>query len=118
MFARSQKTFKLTPHSPISGVDSANPKTVEERKAELPLPDQPPTSSDWQSADARNVNVGSGKVQGDISYGSGASTLHEPATSGESIDVGRTAKDGLSGIPNDAVTKDKRGHTATQETRQ
>ncbi|KAF4314252.1 hypothetical protein GTA08_BOTSDO01624 [Botryosphaeria dothidea] len=102
---------------PVTGVDSANPKTVEERKAELPLPDQPPTSSDWQSADARNVNVSSGGVSGDISHGNGSEALREPATNDQSINVGRTAKDGLSGLPNDAVTGDKRGHSNTAETR-
>ncbi|KKY17059.1 hypothetical protein UCDDS831_g06529 [Diplodia seriata] len=107
----------VTNNVPISGVDSANPKTVEERQANLPLPEQPPVASDWQSADASTVNVGSGKVSDDISYGSGASTLREPTTSDENIDVGRTAKDGLGGLPNDAVTKEARGHTGTQETR-
>lgn len=29
-------------------------------QANLPLPEQPPTASDWQSADARTVNVGAG----------------------------------------------------------
>lgn len=31
---------------------------ISERQANLPLPEQPPTASDWNSADARNVNVG------------------------------------------------------------
>ncbi|EKG20835.1 hypothetical protein MPH_01869 [Macrophomina phaseolina MS6] len=103
--------------TPITGVDSANPKTVEERKSELPLPEQPPTSSDWQSADARTVNVGSGGVSSDISHGNGSETLREPATNDQNINVGRTAKDGLSGLPNDAATLEKRGHSNTEETR-
>jgi hypothetical protein len=34
----------------------ANPDLVDERKANLPLPDQPPVASDFNSADARTVN--------------------------------------------------------------
>lgn len=30
---------------------------IAEVQANLPLPDQPPTASDWQSADARNVKI-------------------------------------------------------------
>lgn len=55
------------------------------------------------------MNVGSGGVSSDISAGGGsASGLREPATTDEVENVGRTAKDGLSGIPNDAVTRDKK----------
>ncbi|QPG97250.1 hypothetical protein C2857_006032 [Epichloe festucae Fl1] len=53
-------------------------------QANLPLPEQPPTASDWQSADARNVNVGSGKTEAPIGTDTGAqSGLREPATKGE-----------------------------------
>lgn len=95
---------------------------IEERKANLPLPDDPPVASDFNSADARTVNVGSGGQSGDISYGSGSSSLRGPATADSSVrvdgeetlqntaggDVGRQAKEGLSGLPNDAVTRDKK----------
>lgn len=103
---------------------------IEERKANLPLPEDPPTASDWNSMDARNVNVGSGGVEGDISYGSGASSLRGPATGDSAVrtdgqqwltnasgnDMGRTAKDNLGGLPNDAVTRDKKHHSATTDT--
>ncbi|KZZ99052.1 hypothetical protein AAL_02603 [Moelleriella libera RCEF 2490] len=63
-------------------------------QANLPLPEQPPTASDWQSADARNVNVGSGKVEAHVGTDKGAeSGLRGPATKGEEVDlsdVGRT----------------------------
>ncbi|GME57908.1 hypothetical protein GTA08_BOTSDO01624 [Neofusicoccum parvum] len=104
-------------NTPTTSVDSANPKTVDERQANLPLPDQPPTSSDWQSADARTVNVGSGGVSSDISHGSGATNLHSPAVGGEDITVGRTAKDGLGGLPSDAVARDSRNASGLEETR-
>ncbi|KAG5980460.1 hypothetical protein E4U55_004003 [Claviceps digitariae] len=62
-------------------------------QANLPLPEQPPTASDWQSADARNVNVGSGRVEAPIGTDKGAeSGLREPATKGEMdlSGIGRT----------------------------
>ncbi|KAK5713026.1 hypothetical protein LTS12_027880, partial [Elasticomyces elasticus] len=54
-------------------------KEIDEHKANLPLPDQPPTASDWQSADERTVNVGSGGLEGPTS-GDYNTALHEPAT--------------------------------------
>jgi len=73
---------------------------IERVKANLPLPEQPPVASDWQSADARNVNVGSGRFSGDVSTGDGATSgLREPATkSSEDVDmsgIGRQGKDAL-----------------------
>jgi hypothetical protein len=85
---------------------------IDERKANLPLPEQPPVASDFNSSDARTVNVGSGGVSSDISSsGIGSSNLREPATTDE-VAGGRQAHDGLSGLPNDAVSreaKDKKG---------
>ncbi|KAI9830165.1 MAG: hypothetical protein M1819_005842 [Sarea resinae] len=65
----------------------ADPKTIDERKANLPLPDQPPVESDWNSADASKVNVGSGAVEGDISTGKGSDALRGPATADSSVRV-------------------------------
>lgn len=92
---------------------------IEERKANLPLPEQPPVPSDFNSADARTVNVGSGGISSDISHGAGSeSGLREPATGGDdaAATVGREAKDNLGGIPNDAVTRDKKDHSNTVQT--
>merc|ERR1711881_176129 len=89
---------------------------IEERKANLPLPDQPPQASDWQSADARTVNVGSGGLQADISEGGGSSSLRSPATTDDVENVGRTAKDGLSGLPNDAVSRGKKDASSLEDT--
>ena len=92
---------------------------ISERQANLPLPEQPPVASDWTSADARNVNVGSGTVQDDISQG--RSGLREPATGDSSVrvdgeasktntapdsKVGRQGKDDLDSLPSDAVTRE------------
>merc|ERR1712029_22245 len=75
----------------------ADPKQVDEVKSNLPLPEQPPVASDFNSADARTVNVGAGGLEGDISAsGHGNETLREPATG----DVG------AAGIPNDAVSRE------------
>ncbi|KAL3414512.1 hypothetical protein V8F44DRAFT_631552 [Aspergillus fumigatus] len=94
-------------------------KAIEERKANLPLPDQPPVASDWQSADQRAVNVGSGGVQGSVS-GESNTALRDPATAGSSArmsgeelhketqptgNVGRQATEGLSDIPGDAKAR-------------
>lgn len=96
---------------------------IAERQANLPLPDQPPVASDWNSADATKVNVGSGSVSDSINTGNGA--LREPATGDSSVrsadstlgaGVGREGKDGLGGIPNDAVTRDAKNASGTTET--
>ncbi|KAI2630054.1 hypothetical protein GGS21DRAFT_492161 [Xylaria nigripes] len=74
-------------------------KKIEEARSNLPLPEQPPVASDWNSADARNVNVGSGRVQSDVSTGAGSSSgLREPASKGD-VDlsgVGRQASNRFS----------------------
>ncbi|KAJ9156465.1 hypothetical protein NKR23_g872 [Pleurostoma richardsiae] len=82
---------------------------INQAQSNLPLPEQPPVASDWQSADARNVNVGAGGVSSDISTGNASSTgLREPATVGSGADmssIGRQGKDGLEGPPKDASAR-------------
>lgn len=84
---------------------------IAEAQSNLPLPEQPPVASDWNSADARNVNVGSGRdVASDISTGAGSTAgLREPATksSGETdmSNIGREGKDNLDGPPKDAAAR-------------
>ncbi|KAL4770295.1 hypothetical protein BDW60DRAFT_192927 [Aspergillus nidulans var. acristatus] len=56
---------------------------IEKTKANLPLPDQPPVASDWNSADQRAVNVGSGGIEGPVS-GENNSALRGPATASSS----------------------------------
>lgn len=90
---------------------------IEERRTNLPLPEDPPTASDWNSADARNVNVsaGGGSDASDISTGDAATSgLRGPATKGSGVReeggadlsaVGREGKDGLGGLPQDAKAR-------------
>jgi len=69
---------------------------IDERQSNLPLPEQPPRASDWNSADERTVNVGSGGRSEDLSHsGLGGDTLREPATTDDVGNTGRQAKDGL-----------------------
>ncbi|KAH6625373.1 hypothetical protein C7974DRAFT_395985 [Boeremia exigua] len=88
-------------YAPTTVDMKANPATVDEVKANLPLPEQPPVASDFNSADARTVNVGSGGPAADSSAVGSA---------------GREGKDGLSGIPNDAVTRDQKDHAGLANT--
>ncbi|KAF3354816.1 hypothetical protein VdG1_07302 [Verticillium dahliae VDG1] len=82
---------------------------IEETRANLPLPEQPPVASDWQSADASKVNVGSGgDAEADIGTGSAAQAgLREPTSKNDAdlSNVGRQGKDNLSGPPKDAAAK-------------
>ncbi|KAF2024627.1 hypothetical protein EK21DRAFT_117606 [Setomelanomma holmii] len=89
-----------------------NTDLIDERKAALPLPEQPPVASDFNSADARTVNVGSGGQETGVSSGG---SLREPAT-GDASGAGRETKDGLSGIPNDTVTRDQKNHKGLEDT--
>ena len=97
------------------------PQQIDEAKANLPLPEQPPVASDWSSSDQRTVNVGSGGVEGPIS-GESDSALRGPATvassariSGEQLHkgtapgkgVGRQAAEGLDNLPSDATSRDR-----------
>ncbi|KAK0739948.1 hypothetical protein B0T21DRAFT_309157 [Apiosordaria backusii] len=85
---------------------------IEEVRQNLPLPEQPPKPSDWQSADARTVNVGSGRFSSDISYGPASEAgLREPATRpSEEIDMSRFGRQGVEGLkepPKDARARKK-----------
>lgn len=109
-------------------MSKSNQEIIDERKANLPLPDDPPTASDFSSADARNVNVSASdpptaplKNNADGLVGS---AVREPASTGgppEGLEnVGRQGKDDLGGLPNDAVArgkKDKEGlaHTTGKD---
>lgn len=80
---------------------------IEQTKSNLPLPDQPPVASDWQSADASKVNVESGRTEGNIGTDAASSAgLREPATQSSGMDmsgIGRQAKDNLNQHPKDAT---------------
>ncbi|RYC89847.1 hypothetical protein BFJ63_vAg7325 [Fusarium oxysporum f. sp. narcissi] len=84
-----------TQNPPIKMTQSKDQK-IAETQANLPLPDQPPKASDWQSADARTVNVGAGKQEGPIGTDSAAqSGLREPATKGEEVDLSNVGREGV-----------------------
>lgn len=70
-------------------VEKAKDETIAERQANLPIPEQPPVPSDWQSADSRNVNVGSGSVESDVTYDNagGEGGLRGPATADSSVRI-------------------------------
>lgn len=95
------------------------PKQIDEAKSNLPLPDQPPVASDWNSSDQRTVNVGSGGIEGPIS-GDNDTALRSPATAGSSAridgeelhkgttpggNVGRQRVEGLEDLPSDATAR-------------
>lgn len=59
---------------------------IEEVRSNLPLPEDPPAKSDFNSLDARTTAVGSGSVSSDVSTGDGSSAgLREPATRGSGV---------------------------------
>jgi hypothetical protein len=107
-------------------------ETIDERKANLPLPEQPPVASDWNSSDARTVNVGSGGAAADISSSElrGGDALRGPSTADSDVRVdgeeyktntagrgaGREGQDNLGGLPNDAVAREAKHKKATVDT--
>lgn len=115
--------------SVVDNADKNKSEIIAERQANLPLPDQPPTSSDFSSADARTVNVGSGEQPtGGFSHGQDA--LRGPATGDSAVrtdgisnktntlgqGVGREAAEGLGGIPNDAVAQGSKNKSSLEDT--
>ncbi|RSL89403.1 Tubulin gamma chain [Fusarium oligoseptatum] len=76
-----------------------NPRTkkIANTQSNLPLPEQPPTASDWQSADARTVNVGSGGENARVGTDAAArGGLREPATQqGEGMDMSSIGREGV-----------------------
>lgn len=103
-------------------------EVIDERKSNLPLPDQPPVASDFNSSDGSTVNVGSGGLSDTFSAGN--DSLRGPATGDSAVrtdanafhtntkgqGVGREAEEGLGGIPNDAVTRDAKNKAGLQDT--
>ncbi|KAK4104573.1 hypothetical protein N658DRAFT_521218 [Parathielavia hyrcaniae] len=78
---------------------------IETAKSNLPLPEDPPVKSDFNSADSRTT-AAVGVSAGDVSTGPGVSSgLREPATQGSDMDmskIGRQGKEGLEEPPKDA----------------
>lgn len=118
----------LFPQSMMDKQNQNKGDVIEERKSGLPLPDQPPVKSDFNSADASTVNVGSGGVSDTFSTGNDA--LREPATGDSAVrtdgdafktntkaqGVGRENAEGLGAIPNDAVARDAKNKAGLADT--
>jgi len=118
-----QEYLLTYPQSIVDQADQNKADLIEERRSNLPKPEAPPAKSDFNSKDPSTVDVGSGRFSEGISHGNDA--LREPATgdsTARSADatlgegVGREGKDGLSGIPNDAVTREAKGKAGLSDT--
>ncbi|KAI6752846.1 hypothetical protein HG530_013598 [Fusarium avenaceum] len=74
----------------------SNDQKIAETQANLPLPDQPPKASDFNTLDASTVNVGSGKQEGHVGTDAAAqSGLRGPATKGEEVDLSNVGREGV-----------------------
>lgn len=81
---------------------------IDRVKANLPLPEDPPKPPDFNSADARTVNVGSGRTEGNMGTSTGAAAgLRGPSTkSSEEVDMSKIGRQGVEGLehpPKDAA---------------
>ncbi|KAK4121340.1 hypothetical protein N657DRAFT_623677 [Parathielavia appendiculata] len=79
---------------------------IETVKSNLPLPENPPVKSDFNSADTKTT-AAAGVSAGDVSTGPGVTSgLREPATKGsdetDMSKIGRQGKEGLEETPKDA----------------
>ncbi|KAI9670017.1 MAG: hypothetical protein M1831_007053 [Alyxoria varia] len=106
---------------------------VDERKSNLPLPEQPPTASDFSSGNQKTVNVGSGgdnarndQPSDSAGLGSGPATgVSEARVAGDAYkqnvggmeNVGRQRVEGLDGPPSDAVAGGKANTQAPSDGR-
>lgn len=85
----------------MSGTNQSKTDLIEERRSNLPLPDQPPTTSDFNTNDTSTMNATSGRdVDAAFSKAGGA----------------REGRDGLDGIPNDAVSREAKGKAGLANT--
>lgn len=94
---------------------------IEAHKSNLPLPEDPPATSDWSSANQSTVGVGSGAHRGPLSGQNDTSNeLRGPSTAVSGVredgaelhknteptgSVGRQAKENLGDIPRDALAR-------------
>ncbi|SMY19945.1 unnamed protein product [Zymoseptoria tritici ST99CH_1A5] len=62
----------------VDSADKNKAQVIADRQANLPLPEQPPTASDFNSSDQRTVDVGSGRISG----GSDGNLRNMPRMSG------------------------------------
>ncbi|KAH7407525.1 hypothetical protein BKA64DRAFT_422040 [Cadophora sp. MPI-SDFR-AT-0126] len=100
----------------MSGAKS-KAEIIDERVANLPLPEDPPVASDWNSANAKTVNTNAANRQEELPPPSSEVSdtgLEGAATKGSGVreaggadlsKVGREGKDNLDGLPKDAKKK-------------
>ncbi|KAF4125660.1 Conserved hypothetical, protein [Geosmithia morbida] len=88
-----------------SFVTQSKQEKIDQVKANLPLPEQPPKPSDWQSANANTVNVGSGRSEAERNIGTdtgAASGLRGPASK-DTVDLEKVGRQAVEGeLPKDA----------------
>lgn len=79
---------------------------AEENRANLPLPEDPPVKSDFNSMDPSTVNVGSGRVESHAGTGphstTGQQALNTKQAQADMSKIGREGKENLDGPPKDA----------------
>lgn len=101
----------------VPDMNQSKAELIEERRSNLPLPEQPQGSADLSSADGSKTSIGSGQTS-DNAISHGNSALREPATGFEDQNqVGREGKDGLGGLPNDAVTQGSKNKEGLSDTK-
>ncbi|CZT17188.1 uncharacterized protein RCC_03020 [Ramularia collo-cygni] len=91
----------------VDTADKNKSQVISERQSNLPLPEQPPKTSDFNSNDASTVNVGSGGISG-----ASDGALREPAA-GQALPTGREV-DGK--LPNDAVAQGSKNKAGLADT--
>ncbi|EKD21378.1 hypothetical protein MBM_00491 [Drepanopeziza brunnea f. sp. 'multigermtubi' MB_m1] len=102
----------LKPRYTMSGQKSKQ-EIIDERVSNLPLPEDPPVKSDWNSA-SESINAKSDGKQAELSNSEVSDTglSGGPATLGSGVreegcadlsKVGRQGKEGLDGLPKDAT---------------
>lgn len=124
---RSERTAnkKSETQSIVDKAEQSKADIIAERQANLPLPDAPPVASDWNSNDARNVNVSTKEpTEGGLDVSDDPLRAPNAADSGVRAQdsrenptvgfegVGRQGEENLGGLPADAVArgaKDKAG---------
>lgn len=80
-----------------SSQNQSKEQKIAAAQANLPLPEQPPKASDFNSADMRTTGVGSGRFSGNAGSDAGADAgLRGAATkASEEVDMSKIGREGL-----------------------
>lgn len=86
--------------------NQSNQSRAEQNRANLPLPEDPPVKSDFNSMDKSTVNVGSGRVESHAGTGphstTGQQAMNTKQAQADMSKIGREGKENLDGPPKDA----------------